>query len=170
MSIVPHRVDYRPARLPSVDPAAPLCVGVVGQISVQKGARIVADLLARIDREERDIRVVVIGALDLRVVSKRLRITGRYERKDLVDLIEANGVNMLFFPSIWPETFSYVVEETMRLRLPIVAFDLGAPAERLRGYDLGRLCAEVSADAALDTLVAFHEELAAPRAPPGVGR
>jgi len=44
--------------------------------------------------------------------------------------------------------------------LPIVAFDLGAPVERLRGYPKARLVAEVSATAALDTLIGFHRELA----------
>ena len=67
---------------------------------------------------------------------------------------------MLFFPSIWPETFSYVVAEMTALHLPIVAFDLGAPAERLRSYRLARLCGEVGAGPALDTMLAFHRELA----------
>ncbi len=77
-----------------------------------------------------------------------------------MELIEANGINMFLFSSIWPETFSYVVAELMLLRVPIVAFDLGAPAERLRSYRDARLCREVSAGAALETLVAFHRELA----------
>ncbi|HSQ79974.1 MAG TPA: glycosyltransferase [Casimicrobiaceae bacterium] len=161
ISVIPHRIDFAPARLPRPDPAQPLTIGIVGQISVQKGALIVKEMLARIDRDALDIRVAVIGALDIRVDSKRLQVTGPYQREDLVDLIEAQRVNMIFFPSICPETFSYVVEEMLRLRLPIVAFDLGAPAERLRGQDNARLCAEVSADAALDTLVDFHRELAA---------
>ena len=58
-------------------------------------------------------------------------MTGTYRRDDLVDLIEANGINLFFFPSICPETFSYVTEEMIRLDVPIVAFDLGAPGERL---------------------------------------
>jgi hypothetical protein len=49
----------------------------------------------------------------------------------------------------------------MRLRLPIVAFDLGAPAERLRHYSDARLCPTISAGAAFDKLVAFHSERAA---------
>jgi glycosyltransferase involved in cell wall biosynthesis len=68
---------------------------------------------------------------------------------------------MMLFPSIWPETFSYVVAEMMAMRLPIVAFDLGAPAERLRGYPLARLVAKVDADAALDAMLDFHRGLAA---------
>jgi glycosyltransferase involved in cell wall biosynthesis len=120
----------------------------------------VRDLVRRADREQLPLKVVVIGALDLRVDSKRLEVTGRYERDNLVELVEAHHVNMALFPSICPETFSYVVEELMRLELPIVAFELGAPAERLRGYARARLCRETSADAALDAIVGFHRELA----------
>lgn len=161
VTVVPHRVDYAPPRLPSLDHRAPLAVAVVGQISLQKGAEIVRDLVLRADREELALKVVVIGALDLRVDSKRLTVTGRYRREDLAGLIEAHGINMALFPSICPETFSYVVEELVRLGVPIVAFDLGAPGERLRGDANARLCGEVTAAAALETLVAFHRELAA---------
>ncbi len=160
ITVIPHRVDFAPARLPRIQPGEPLTIGIVGQISVQKGALVVKEMLARIDREALDVRVAVIGALDMRVDSGRLTITGPYQREELVDLIEAQHVNLIFFPSICPETFSYVVEEMVRLQLPIVAFDLGAPAERLRSYDNARLCAEVSADAALDTLIGYHRTLA----------
>jgi hypothetical protein len=160
ISVIPHRVDYRPARLPKLDHAAPLVVGIIGQISVQKGAIVVKDMLAQSDRDYPDMRVVVIGNLDVAVKSERLRVTGTYQRRELVDLIEANGVNMFFFPSICPETFSYVIEEMILLGLPIVAFDLGAPGERLRSYNKSRLCGEVDALAALATLIDFHKHLA----------
>ena len=67
ISVVPHRVDYLPARLPALDHSAPLAVGIIGQISEQKGAGVVKELVALIDRERPDVRVVVIGALDLPV-------------------------------------------------------------------------------------------------------
>ena len=158
ISVVPHRVDYMPARLPRIDARAPLAIGVIGHISEQKGAGIVREIVARLDRERRDGRVVVIGTLDVRIASPRLAVTGTFRRDNLVDLIEAQGINMLLFPSICPETFSYVIEEATRLRLPIVAFDLGAPGERLRRHPDARLCATVSADSAFDTLIAFDRE------------
>jgi glycosyltransferase involved in cell wall biosynthesis len=160
VTLVPHRLDFAPSRAPRMDPAAPLVIGVVGEISPQKGANIASGMIDIIERENIDARVVVLGTLDVAHRSPRLEVTGRYRRADLPDLVEKNGINMFFFPSIWPETFSYVVAELMALGGPIVAFDLGAPAERLAAYPLGRLCAEVSARAALDTLVSFHDELA----------
>jgi glycosyltransferase involved in cell wall biosynthesis len=161
LTIVPHALDYRPERRPVLRHTDPLTIGVVGNISPQKGALIVRDVLARLERELPEARIVVIGTLDLAVESPRLHVTGPYQRDAMVELIEAHGINMILFPSVCPETFSYVIEEMMLLRMPIVAFDLGAPAERLRGYDLGRLCTNVDAATALATMIGFHDELAA---------
>ena len=160
ITVVPHKVDFQPARLPQVARGGPLVIGVVGEISAQKGALVLSEMLDRIDRELPEVRLVVIGTLDVAHKSPRLTVTGRYRREDLVGLVESHGINMLFFPSIWPETFSYVVAEMMQLGLPIVAFDLGAPAERLRAYPNARLCREVSAQAALAMLLDFHRSLA----------
>lgn len=159
VTVVPHVVDFRPARRPRLDHRAPLTIGVVGQISVQKGANIVKDLVAALDRGMADARVVVLGTLDLAVKSPRLRVMGTYALPDLVSLIESHHINVFLFPSICPETFSYVVEELMILDVPVVAFDLGAPGDRLRAHPRGRLVAEVSADAALAAIVALHAEL-----------
>jgi len=160
VTVVPHRVGFHPSRLPRVRHSDPLVIGVVGHISEQKGALIVKDVVSRIERELPASRLVVIGTLDVASTSKHLEVTGPYERERLVDLIESRGINMILFPSICPETFSYVIEEAMLLRLPIVAFDLGAPGERLRGYDLGRLCDTVDAGSAFNAMLEFHDELA----------
>jgi glycosyltransferase involved in cell wall biosynthesis len=164
VTVVPHQVDYRPARLPRLHHAAPLTIGIAGHISVQKGAEVVKEILTLIERDRPQVRVVVIGTLDLPRKSNRLLVTGPYRRDDLPDLIEANGINMFLFPSICPETFSYVIEELMLLRMPLVAFDIGAPGDRLRGCDHARLCGTIDAAAALATMVEFHDRLAADEA------
>jgi glycosyltransferase involved in cell wall biosynthesis len=151
LTVVPHRVEFSP-RPPALHHGGPLRIGVIGQINAQKGAHIVAQLVRRLDRERSDARVVVLGSLEIPLRSPRLEVTGRYSREDLPRLVESHAINMMLFPSIWPETFSYVVAEMMAMRLPIVAFDLGAPAERLRGYPLARLVAKVDADAVLDAM------------------
>jgi glycosyltransferase involved in cell wall biosynthesis len=159
LRVVPHVQDFVPSRLPRVRRDAELVIGVMGQISLQKGANVVRDLVELIEGEGHNARVVVIGTLDVAMESHRLHVTGSYDREQLVDLVEAHGVNVFLFPSIWPETFSYVVSEMMALDMPVVAFDLGAPADRLRGYAKARLCGEVSARAALDTLLDVHDGL-----------
>ena len=164
VTVVPHRIDFAPVRVPRLNARAPLVIGVVGEISFQKGAHVVREMLERIERDHPDVRIVVLGTLDVASKSPRLKVTGRYERAQLPELVERHGINMFLFPSIWPETFSYVVAELAALEVPIVAFDLGAPAERLRRYPRARLVTPATAEAALAAAIDFHRELAAPRA------
>ena len=41
----------------------------------------------------------------------------------------------IIFPSPCPETFSYIIQECISIEAPIVCFNIGAPAERLRKYN-----------------------------------
>ena len=161
LTVVPHDTGHIAIRPAKSDPSGPLVIGVIGQVNPSKGAHVVAEVARLAERSPGGARVVVIGTLEPPLEAPRLAVTGRYRREDLASLVERHGVNMLFFPSIWPETFSYVVAEMMALRLPIVAFDLGAPAERLADWPLARLCPRSDAASALDTLLAYHRERAA---------
>ncbi|HQV89811.1 MAG TPA: glycosyltransferase, partial [Nitrosomonas sp.] len=68
-----------------------------------------------------------------------LNVTGRYERTALASAIEQSGANIFLFPSIWPETFSYVAHELMACGVPLCCFNLGAPAEAVANYSTGLL-------------------------------
>ena len=160
LTVVPHRSNYVPQRLPRPDARAPLVIGVLGEISLHKGASILKEMTRLIEASGANVRIVVLGTLQTALDSDSLTVTGAYDRAHLVDLIEKHGINVFLFPSIWPETFSYVVAELIALAMPVVAFDLGAPGERLRQYPKARMCRETSAQAALATLVEFHRELA----------
>jgi glycosyltransferase involved in cell wall biosynthesis len=78
-------------------------------------------------------------------------------------MVEASGANVFLFPSIWPETFSYVVEELMQLEVPIVCFDMGAPAERIRHYPKGKLIPLSDAREILSRLNTIYAELTRPK-------
>lgn len=129
-------------------------VAIVGQISYLKGADIVAELVRLIDARQLPLRVTVIGALERPIRSRRLRVTGAYRRDDLPALLARHHPDCVLLPSIWPETYSLVTAELMALGLPIIAFDLGAPAERLRAYHRATLVSEVSAERMLDAILA----------------
>src|SRR5205085_4432934 len=69
----------------------------------------------------------------------KVRITGAYTPEDEDALIAEHAPHVVFFPSIWPETWSFVLTAALRRGLPVVAFDTGAPAERLRELGRGHL-------------------------------
>jgi len=123
----------------SVDLNKPLHIGVVGSIGWQKGWNIVKQLCEEIDSRRLPYRVTVIGAMVPNFSADCLNVTGRYERTALASAIEQSGANIFLFPSIWPETFSYVAHELMACGVPLCCFNLGAPAEAVANYSTGLL-------------------------------
>jgi glycosyltransferase involved in cell wall biosynthesis len=157
----PHAMDYFPARVISVPMTGGLHIGVVGNIGKHKGAQIIAHLADAIKQRGRVAKITIFGMIDVSVPKEIVTITGPYSHQDLPALIERSGVNLMLLPSIFPETFSYVTHELIRLGLPVVSFDLGAQAEALREYARGRIIQFQGEDgqALLDTLMAISEDL-----------
>ena len=56
-------MNFSPRR-PQVRHAGPLVIGVMGHINAQKGARVVAGIAERIEKDCLDARVVVLGTLE----------------------------------------------------------------------------------------------------------
>ncbi len=115
---------------------------VVGAIGREKGY----DVLLGCVRDARDrslpIEFVVVGytADDVRLLDAGpVQITGEYRDDEAVALIEAQGSALAFIPSIWPETWCYALSRAWEAGLAAAAFDLGAPAERIRATGRGWL-------------------------------
>jgi glycosyltransferase involved in cell wall biosynthesis len=66
---------------------------------------------------------------------------------------------MFLFPSIGPETFSYVCEELMQLEVPLAVYDIGAPPERVARYRRGLILHEMDVQKTMRKLIAFHLKL-----------
>jgi len=139
MVVRPHQPVTTIERPLHIEAARPLTVGVIGSLNVAKGARVVMDLCAHLGRAATEARVVVIGDVDPAELrqSPNLKVHGRYVARDLPTLVEKYGVNACLLPSICPETFSYVTQEIMAMQLPLVCFNLGAPADRVSHYAYG---------------------------------
>lgn len=159
ITVVPHTLEHVENRPVRHDVRAPIRIGVVGEIAPHKGSEVVRALSEEVRRSGVDVRVVVVGTLATDESCEHVTVTGRYAPGELPELLERHGVNVCLFPSIWPETFSYVCEELMQMGLPVVAFDLGAPAERLRRYPRGCVVPRGDAPDLLARITAFIEEL-----------
>jgi GT2 family glycosyltransferase len=111
-------------------------VGLIGAIGQHKGFEILL-ACARDARQRRlPLRFVVIGYTqgdDRLQATRKVFVTGRYHQQELPHLLERERPDVILFPSMWPETWCYALDEAMGAGLPIVAFDIGALGERLRG-------------------------------------
>ena len=137
----------------------PLRIGIVGKIGYAKGSEVVRGLAEEIKRRGLDARIVVVGSLEVATPGQIVTETGPYKRENFAKTIESCGANVFLFPSIWPETFSYVAEELMQLRVPLMCFNLGAPADRVKHYEHGRVVNNLGVAHLLDKLIEFHKQL-----------
>ncbi|MBL8383435.1 MAG: glycosyltransferase [Burkholderiales bacterium] len=158
IAVDPHRVDHLPLRRPALRPGAVLHVGVVGHVDRAKGAGVVRELALEIRARGLPVRVSVIGTVAGDLPGEVVSATGAYDHAQLPRLIEESGANVFLFPSIVPETFSFVTQELIECDVPLVCFDLGAQAERVRKYNRGLVVPVGSADL-LDRLLRFHADL-----------
>jgi len=158
--VQPHSLDYFPQILPAWSADEPLHIGVIGAISFQKGGAVVQSFAHFLAREAPSVHLTVVGNVDPAYSMPGIvRITGSYRPESLSTIIEESGINLVWFPSIWPETFSYVTAEIIAMGLPIACFDLGAQAERVRNYALGRILSSMRPHDLLREFLAFHAQL-----------
>lgn len=151
--IVPHKPIAVFKRKPRIR-FDRMVIGVVGKITKIKGAAQVLDLAKYIQDNGLPAEVKILGTIG--GCRNEVEVLGRYRSDELPDIIEKSGVNVIFFSSICPETFSYVTQEVMDLGLPIACFDLGAPRDRIAGYRLGAVIPEIRVESVWNTLSALH--------------
>ncbi len=140
---------------------APLHVAVVGAIAEHKGYEILLRLCEQAARERAPLFLTVVGhTIDTPRLLRlgNAAVTGLYAPEDLPALLTEADPDVVFLPSVWPETYSYVLSEIRAAGYPAVAFDLGAPAERIRAEGGGHLIPPTrDAKVLLDALLALRD-------------
>lgn len=110
-------------------------IGCIGDMNIIKGAERINGLADYIAFISAPVPITILGQSS--AMAKNVRRHGRYKLEELANLIEEIGINVIFFSSVVPETYSYVLSEIFELGLPVVAYDIGAQSERVRNYPLG---------------------------------
>lgn len=156
LQISMHTVDYvRPVVKRGIE-SHKLRIGIIGSINLQKGAKIVKDMATLLEKEKRtDVELVILGRINEWIKARNVVVTGEYRKEDLCALVEKYKIDVVLIPSIWPETFSYVTEETMKMGLPVAVFDIGAPAERVARYPKGLVIRRRNAKGALEAILSW---------------
>jgi GT2 family glycosyltransferase/glycosyltransferase involved in cell wall biosynthesis len=155
ITIIPHAVDYI-AKLPAktVKRTHTINVGIIGAIGeVSKGGFIIRELIELVEKKKCDICIKFIGYADDIRKYPGLTQTGEYTPFELPHLILEHDIDIAVCASICPETFSYTVQEAIEMDIPIVCFDLGAPAERVSKYEKGIIAPEISAECLLYSIL-----------------
>lgn len=121
-----------------------ITVALIGGLGAHKGYDTVIALLRWAEKRETDIRFALIGYsdhIDLIRSFPNLEDFGPYTSDTLAEKIRRSGAQVALFVSPWPETYVYTLSEALTHGLTPVAYDLGAPGERLKALGVGELVA-----------------------------
>jgi glycosyltransferase involved in cell wall biosynthesis len=141
--VIPHEDDDAiddPPPIPLVNGTVLVCVA--GGIGLHKGYRVLLACARDARKRALDLNFVVVGATidDQSLIDTgRVFVTGPYQPDEAVGLIRQQGATLALLPSIWPETWCLGLGELWRAGLRVAAFDIGAPAERIRRTGRGFL-------------------------------
>jgi GT2 family glycosyltransferase/glycosyltransferase involved in cell wall biosynthesis len=142
VSVVPWETGIEPARQSGPAPQDVVRVAVIGAIGIQKGHHVLLDCARDAAQRHLDLEFVVIGySIDdeALMATGKVFVTGPYDEGEADRLLEREQCHVAFFPSVWPETWCYSLTHALSFSLPVLAFDHGALAERLRTYISAKL-------------------------------
>ncbi len=158
ITVVPHNMDYCKFKPIENIEKLPFHLGIVGNVStISKGKLIVQELLQRIPDS---IPISIIGVTRKQIGNinrKNTHYLGKYKHADLQRIVEDETISMEIFPSIWSETFSYLVSEHIAMTVPVICFNMGAQAEKVRAYGKGIVVNDV--DEMVKVILDKYEEL-----------
>ncbi|WP_448207493.1 glycosyltransferase [Azospirillum sp. sgz302134] len=166
--IVPHLADHvtvSPLPAPPPGPNVQMAgaqVAVVGGIGVAKGSRVLEAMVLLAEAHRLPLSFELFGNIDRPIRSAHFHDNGLYEPDQLARRLAERGCHAVFLPSIWPETYCYVLDEVVGLGLPVGVFDIGAPAERLRHWPNGFIVPTITPEAALSALLRATGKAAGP--------
>lgn len=113
-------------------------IAFIGGILEEKGLKYLEGVI--LEAQKSDITIHLFGMAG----NKRYNIStrnyifhGPYMQKDLPNLLLENDIKLICLMSMWPETYSYTLSESLISEIPVITFDLGAIAERVKAIDAG---------------------------------
>lgn len=127
-----EKSDYTPA-LSSV-----FNVAVIGVLCRHKGGYLFSEIIK--ENKNPNIRFHAFGSTEIDELAENKDnyvFHGRYEREKLSALLKENKINLICFLQIWPETYSYTVNEAVAAGIPVFSLDMGAGAIRVKENSLG---------------------------------
>jgi len=141
--VAPHEADPPPRVSASVlVPAGePVRLMVIGAINRIKGYDVLLGLAEAASRRGLPLEFSLLGysSDDGRLAGAGVKLLGRYFDNELSEKISSFDPHLILVPSVWPETYCYVLSGALRSGRRIAVFDLGAQADRARLHDAQHL-------------------------------
>ena len=117
-------------------------VGLIGSLATAKGGKKVKECVEYVAKYKIPLKFIVFGEIPEFKFSKEekkyIKILGRYDEKDIYDIISKYNIDFFWFPGVLPETYSYTLSIAIRLKIPCLSTNLGAIADRIECHKWGK--------------------------------
>lgn len=132
VEVVPHEPLVLPADRPVRGPVRHVLV--IGALSAVKGLHVLRGLAGSRAAAESGVRFTLLGHSpdDAGLRAAGVQVLGAYEDDTLPARIAELAPDLILLPSVWPETFCYVLTPAATSGRRVAVFDLGAQARRLK--------------------------------------
>ncbi len=143
-SVIPHGMNLEEFKIEKKNTnyleEEKINIAFVGFINEHKGLKIIKDLVLN-NRNENVVFHLFGESIDQTLNQNRNNYSfhGKYNKRDLPNLLVQNNIKYVFLLSNCLETFSYTLSEVSLVGVPIVAFDLGAIGNRVKKDNIGWL-------------------------------
>ncbi len=165
VQVIPHGLpvpDLKPRPPRKTD--RPLRFAYIGGLSWQKGVHVLLGAFSNLDMEQEPELLIAgddttdpVYMSQLRTLApSSVQFLGKLTRTAVWELLEQ--VDVLVVPSLWYETFAFVVSEAMAAGVPVVASRLGPLADRVRHEIDGLLVPPGNVEALALALSRFQQE------------
>ena len=124
-----------PASRAPTSRSAKVRVALIGAIGRHKGYQVLLGCARDAAARHLPLEFVVIGYTEndrALLRTGKVEVTGRYVDVEIPHLLRRERPDLVFAASVWPETWCYTLDHALAGGFPVVAFDVGAVAERLR--------------------------------------
>lgn len=139
-TVRPHFTALRPRTPRPLPNRRERHIAILGAIGPQKGSGLLVECAHYALKHQIPIKFIIVGYASADQELRRLpnvTITGRYDESELQRVLDEQAPDIVWLPSVLPETFSYTLSAALEAGVFPVVFDLGAPAERLRALRWG---------------------------------
>lgn len=150
ITVTPHFI--KELRKVNIPPHEGINIGITGNINTAKGSAVVnrmADFL-----RGTDVKIHVNGKL-YPCTSKHVIVHGTYNNSELPDILEKEKIDIVFIPSVWPETFSHTTGEAIKTGIPVCCYNLGGQAEQVKKYKKGLVLTEINIEKNVKDMLGF---------------
>lgn len=120
----------------AISARANLRIFVLGGVSASKGGNVLEAVALAAARQQVPLEFHLIGYPHRQMPCQptaSLTVHGPYQDEQLPLLLERLQPDVVWFPALWPETYSYTLSACLQAGLPVIAPNLGAFTERLSG-------------------------------------